>query len=164
MKSEVYMAARRAGLWVVPIRPGRRSRAAALRRLWSAWGCDPDNPFRQWLSPGGTAVIKPNWVMDYNPLGHSIESLVTHTSLIRHMIYACAAAMQGTGTIIIGDSPLQGCNFAALLRLSRMNELLETGEAAISRLEDRGAGLAFDGAAATGQDDRLSRLAAGGQG
>jgi hypothetical protein len=32
--------------------------------------------------------------------------------------------MEGTGTIIVGDSPLQGCDFAALLRLSRMDELL----------------------------------------
>ncbi len=97
----------------------------ALRRLWSAWGRPPDNPFEGWLKPGGTAVIKPNWVMDYNPLGHSIESLVTHTALIRHMIHACAVAMEGTGRIVIGDCPLQGCDFPALLRLNHMTELQE---------------------------------------
>ena len=125
MKSEVYMAVTEPAYGTFPYDKADDPVLLALRRLWSAWGCDPDNPFKQWLGPGGTAVIKPNWVMDYNPLGHSLESLVTHTSMIRHMIYACAAAIEGTGTVLIGDSPLQGCDFAALLRLSRMTELLE---------------------------------------
>ena len=126
MKSEVYMTAAEPAYGQFPYDRADDPVLPALRRLWSAWDCDPDNPFRAWLGPGGTAVIKPNWVMDYNPLGHSLDSLVTHTSLIRHMIHACAAAMNGLGTVIIGDSPLQGCNFATLMQLSRMTELLET--------------------------------------
>jgi len=124
MKSEVRMAATEPAYGSFPYDKADDPVLLGLRRLWSAWGRDPDNPLGQWLGPGGAAVIKPNWVMDANPLGHSLESLVTHTSLIRHMIYACAAAMEGIGTIIVGDSPLQGCDFAALLRVSRMDELL----------------------------------------
>jgi hypothetical protein len=125
MKSEVYMTVAGPAYGSFPYDQADDPVLLALRRLWSAWGGDPDDPFKPWLRPGGTAVIKPNWVIDYNPLGHSLESLVTHTSLIRHTIDACAAAMQGTGTVIVGDSPLQGCDFHALLRLSRTNDLLE---------------------------------------
>lgn len=123
MKSEVYVAATEPAYEEFPYERADGPVRLALRRLWSAWGRPPDNPFAEWVGPGGTVVIKPNWVMDYNPLGHSIESLVTHTSLIRHVLYGCAAAMQGTGTVIIGDCPLQGCDFAALLRLNRMTDL-----------------------------------------
>jgi hypothetical protein len=135
MRSEVYMATAEPAYGAFPYDRADDPVLLALRRLWSAWGCDPDNPFKPWLGPGGAAVIKPNWVMDYNPLGHSLESLVTHTSLIRHMIYACVTAMEGTGTILIGDSPLQGCHFETLLRLSRMNELLEIVRQRFPRLK-----------------------------
>ncbi len=124
MKSEVYVAATEPAYARFPYDAGDPMRLA-LARMWSAWGRDPQNPFKEWIGPGRTVVIKPNWVMESNPLGHSIESLVTHTSLIRHMIDGCAAAMNGTGTIIVGDAPLQGCDFAALLRLNGMTELLE---------------------------------------
>ncbi|MBN1508289.1 MAG: DUF362 domain-containing protein [Sedimentisphaerales bacterium] len=124
MKSEVYMATTEASYGSFPYDGRDDPVRMGLRRLWSAWGRDPEDPLGAWLRPGGTAVIKPNWVMDDNPLGHGIESLVTHTSLIRHMIYACASAMNGSGTVVVGDSPLQGCDFEALLRRSGMDELL----------------------------------------
>ena len=38
----------------------------SLCSLWTAMGLDPQNPFGEWLAPGGYAVIKPNWVMDVN--------------------------------------------------------------------------------------------------
>jgi hypothetical protein len=124
MRSEVYIAATEPAYEEFPYDRTDGPVRSALQRLWSAWGRPSDNPFQGWVGLGGTVVIKPNWVMDYNPLGHSLESLVTHTSLIRHLIHWCAAAMEGTGTILIGDCPLQGCDFSALMRLSRMTELL----------------------------------------
>lgn len=125
MKPEVCIAATEPVYGSFPYDSGEGPLPEALRRLWSAWGRPPENPFQGWVGPGGTVVIKPNWVMDYNPLGHSIESLVTHTALVRHMIHACAVAMEGTGRIVVGDCPLQGCDFATLLRLNRMTEVQE---------------------------------------
>jgi uncharacterized protein (DUF362 family) len=135
MKLDVYVATAAQGYGEFPYDAGDDPVRLALGRLWSAWGRPPDNPFQGWVRPGGTAVIKPNWVMDYNPLGHGIESLVTHTSLIRHMIHACAVAMEGAGTVIVGDCPLQGCDFAALLRRTRMAELREHLERQFPRLK-----------------------------
>jgi uncharacterized protein (DUF362 family) len=124
MRPEVYLAATEPTYEEFPYDGADGPVWRALRRLWSAWGRSPDNPFADWVGPGGTVVIKPNWVMDHNPLGHGLESLVTHTSLIRHMLYWSAVAMRGTGTVIIGDCPLQGCDFAALARGNRMTDLL----------------------------------------
>ena len=99
--------------------------AAGLRALWGAWGKDPDNPFGDWVPPGGRVVIKPNWVRDFHPDGHGLECLVTHPALIAHAIEWAATALQGRGSIIIGDSPLQDTAFANLMKLTGMDRLLE---------------------------------------
>ena len=98
--------------------------ARALRALWVAWDKDPDNPFADWLPPGGRVVIKPNWVRDFHPGGHGWECLVTHPALIAHTIEWAATALQGHGSIIIGDSPLQDTNFDNLVKLTGMDALL----------------------------------------
>jgi uncharacterized protein (DUF362 family) len=125
MKSDVYLVAATPAYGEFPYDAADDPVRLALGRLWRAWGRDPDNPFEGWVRPGGAVVVKPNWVMDYNPLGHGLDSLVTHLSLIRHVIEACAAAMGGKGVVIVGDCPLQGCDFPTLLRRNRMAELHE---------------------------------------
>jgi uncharacterized protein (DUF362 family) len=98
--------------------------AAALRGLWSAWGKDPENPFGEWLAPGGHVVMKPNWVQDYNPIGHDLDSLITHSSLIKFLIDACAVALRGKGSITIGDAPLQLCDFSRLVQQNGIQEVV----------------------------------------
>jgi uncharacterized protein (DUF362 family) len=99
--------------------------ARAFRALWAAWGLDGDNPFGRWLAPGGRVVIKPNWVMDFHPDGHGLDPLITHRSLLGHVVAAAARALEGRGRIVIGDAPLQRCDFAALLQRSRIGELVQ---------------------------------------
>src|SRR5271166_5709842 len=89
--------------------------SAAFRALWTAWGLNPEDPFKDWVAPGGRVVIKPNWVMDFNPSGHGLDCLITHPALLGHAVDAAARALQGRGTVVIGDAPLQRCDFAALL-------------------------------------------------
>ena len=88
----------------------------ALGDLFSMWGLDPENPFKDFIHPGETALIKPNWVNDRNPRGYGIESLITHSSLIKHVAERILKAMDYTGTIVIGDAPIQDCDFDGLLR------------------------------------------------
>jgi uncharacterized protein (DUF362 family) len=85
-----------------------------MRRLFAAWGRDPEDPFHGWVEPGGRVTIKPNWVRDFNPDGHDIESLVTHGSLVAAAVGYAARALRGRGRIVVGDAPLQDCDFAAL--------------------------------------------------
>ncbi len=103
---------------------GDNALSRALRALWLAWGLDGDNPFGAWVTPGGRVVIKPNWVMDFNPAGHGLDSLVTHPALLGHMVELAARALGGRGTVVLGDAPLQRCDFAALLERNRVNEVV----------------------------------------
>jgi uncharacterized protein (DUF362 family) len=95
-----------------------------FKAIWQDLGFDPDNPFKNFVSRGGTAVIKPNWVMDSNPVSKGLDCLVTHSSIILQVIEWIAEAMGGEGTIVIGDSPIQGCDFGQLLSANRMDEIM----------------------------------------
>ncbi len=70
------------------------------------------NPLSGVIRPGDKVVIKPNWVYHRNNAGHGMDCLVTHTSVIEAILkYAVRAnPMQ----IVIGDAPVQGCDFEAL--------------------------------------------------
>lgn len=117
-----------------------------LGSLWTAMGLDRDDPFRGWLAPGGLAVLKPNWVLDRNLAGGGLDCVITHRSLIYWTAFYCARAMQGRGRIIIGDAPIQGCDFPALARQARLDEL----STALSR--------AFPGLSVQIEDWRLTGL------
>ena len=70
-------------------------------------------------------MIKPNWVLHSNPLDGSIESLITHTSLIRVVIDYLILALDQEGIIEIADAPLQGCDFNELVRRNLIRDLIE---------------------------------------
>src|SRR5436309_1882309 len=74
--------------------------ARALKSLFSLWGKDPANPFADWIRPGGCALIKPNWVLDSHPFGHTLDCLITHSSLLKYVIDLLAVALDGRGRII----------------------------------------------------------------
>ena len=82
------------------------------------------NPFREFLAPGQRAVIKPNWVLDSNQADDSIESLITHTSLVRAAIDYLILALGHHGTIEIADAPLQSCDFDRLLYRTQVLQLI----------------------------------------
>ena len=63
--------------------------------------------------------------MHKNASGESEESLITHTSVIRALIDYVLLALGGRGRVDIADAPLQGCDFAAVRRIARIDELLD---------------------------------------
>ena len=83
----------------------------SLQRLFKSMDWDPDNPFKHLIRPGAKILIKPNWVADHNLKVENLDSLVTHSSIIHHLIEFLALALKGEGHIVIGDCPLQSCNF-----------------------------------------------------
>jgi uncharacterized protein (DUF362 family) len=90
------------------------------------FGKDNWNPFGDLVKEGGTVLIKPNWVRDYNPINKSnIDSLVTHSSVIKIIIDYVLKAINYKGKIIIGDAPLQDCNFDNLLKRTKTKDLIE---------------------------------------
>src|SRR2546425_5711522 len=96
---------------------------AALRSLFSLWGKDPENPFKDWLGPGGRVVMKPNWVHHNSPNETGLDALVTHSSLLKYLIDLVAVALRGQGSIVIGDAPLQECDFQTLVQRTRIVEV-----------------------------------------
>ncbi|HSW50108.1 MAG TPA: DUF362 domain-containing protein, partial [Bryobacteraceae bacterium] len=93
--------------------------AAALRELFLAWGLDAQragtprwNPLVDFIVPGSRVVLKPNWVLHYNQSGCGLDCLLTHISVIEAVLEYVALARPGP--VIIGDAPIQGCDFEAL--------------------------------------------------
>lgn len=87
------------------------------------------NPLKSYMSPGNTVLIKPNFVMHYNEnrkvKKNSMECLVTHASVIRAVCDYCVIALKGKGRIIIGDAPMQDCDFNRLVKKMHYDRLLD---------------------------------------
>src|SRR6185437_5611497 len=91
----------------------------ALRQLFLIWGLDPAgqgtnrwNPLADLIPVGSSVVVKPNWVYHAARGPASFDSLVTHTSAIQAVLEYVALARPAK--IIIGDAPLQSCDFAMM--------------------------------------------------
>ncbi len=102
----------------------------ALRTLFVQAGLDhahlgsPDwNPLGTIIHPGAKVVVKPNWVQHRNFSGHGLDCLVTHPSVIEALLHYVARAHPAR--IVVGDAPVQGCDFAALMAACHVPEMIE---------------------------------------
>ena len=82
------------------------------------------NPFGDFIMPGMTVLIKPNLVMDINRAGAGTDCLYTHPSVVAPIIDYTIKALGGRGKIIVGDAPVQECNFEKLIQDSGYQELI----------------------------------------
>jgi hypothetical protein len=104
-----------------------------MRELFRCAGLDSGsfgtpgwNPLGEFVPAGSCVLIKPNWVNHRNGSGAGMDCLVTHFSVISAVLrYALLAHPQ---SIIIGDAPLQGCNFAELRSACNLDSLAEMGQ------------------------------------
>ena len=84
------------------------------------------NPLRNIVHPGDTVLIKPNLVMDCNRTGDGVECLFTQPGLIAAVVdYIIIAFQNKKGEIIIGDAPMQECNFEKLVQESGLDRLVD---------------------------------------
>lgn len=74
---------------------------------------DPANPFKDILLAGQTVVLKPNWVYHNNRSGFGMDCMITNPSFIEAVVDLISKC--NPQKIIIGDAPIQGCNFNALV-------------------------------------------------
>jgi uncharacterized protein (DUF362 family) len=93
----------------------------AIARVAAALGwTDPERgPFGKVISEGARVLIKPNFVMHENHGPWGIEPLITHPSLVRASVDAALHA--GASEVMVGDAPIQGCNFDELMRLTNLD-------------------------------------------
>jgi len=99
-----------------------KSAAAALRCVAEAlgWGGGQRGPFASIISRGAKVLIKPNLVLHQNEGPWGLEPLVTHSSVIRAATEF--ALFAGASEVVVGDAPVQGCDFAHLLRVTGLDE------------------------------------------
>src|SRR4030042_6966973 len=106
---------------------------AAIRDLFFRLNLDRENfntpqwnPLKSFISPGYTILLKPNFVFDKVKLRDiSYEAINTHTSIIRAVIDYCIIALRGTGKIILGDAPIQSCQFNRLTEINGAKQLMD---------------------------------------
>jgi uncharacterized protein (DUF362 family) len=60
-----------------------------------------------------TVLVKPNWVLHENYSGAGLDCLVTHPDFLLAMLGEIFRAKPGR--VVIGDAPIQGCDFNALV-------------------------------------------------
>lgn len=82
------------------------------------------NPLGQWVRPGVTVVLKPNFVRDFREtaVDHG-NCLLTHGSLIRAVADFVFIALEGRGRIIVADAPQNDADFSAIRKIAGLDEL-----------------------------------------
>ena len=103
-----------------------------VRKSFYMMGLDADNfgrkewnPLKAYIKPGDTVLLKPNLVMDYNQSGEGTDCLFTQPSVVAAVLDYVYIALQGNGKIIVGDAPMQECNFEKLVMESGYDRLIK---------------------------------------
>lgn len=103
-----------------------------IRESFHMFGLDDENygtkewnPLKEYVSPGDKVVLKPNMVMDFNPTGDGTDCLYTQPSIVAAIVDYVLIALKGQGEIVIGDAPMQECNFEKLVNESGYDILID---------------------------------------
>lgn len=100
-----------------------------IRQLFWEMGFDKENfgmpswnPLGQFIKRGQTVLIKPNLVLDKNTAEKNrkrgMDCLITHPSVVRCIIDYVLIALGESGKLVVGDAPIQNCDFDKLIRSS----------------------------------------------
>src|SRR5690242_5113696 len=89
--------------------------ACAVTRVATelGWSAADKGPFGALIQPGARVLIKPNWVLHHNQGTGGMEPMITHHSVIKAIVQAVLQA--DPAEVIVGDAPIQTCDFDKLL-------------------------------------------------
>ena len=83
----------------------------------------PDwNPLGDLVKPGGSIVVKPNWVLHLNQGTGGMDCMITHPSVLRAVLEYVFLAKPAQ--VVLGDAPLQNCDFDRLLDFGGLREVV----------------------------------------
>jgi uncharacterized protein (DUF362 family) len=87
----------------------------AIEQLASGlgWAQEGKGSFGRLIQPGARVLIKPNFVLHYNQGTGGMEPMITHKSVIKAVVKAALQA--DAAEVLVGDAPIQTCDFSALL-------------------------------------------------
>ena len=106
--------------------------SAVRRSLWALgldaerFGSEAWNPLGVLVSPGDSVVLKPNFIRHWNPCpSGSMESVVTHGSVIRAMADYAALAVGSAGSVVLAEAPQQDCGWEAVAAQAGLREMAQ---------------------------------------
>ena len=82
------------------------------------WADGTLGPFGKVIASDARVLIKPNFVLHRNEGGWGMEPMVTHQSVVRAAVRA--ALLAKPSEVIVGDAPIQSCDFEHLLRVMNL--------------------------------------------
>jgi uncharacterized protein (DUF362 family) len=96
--------------------------AEAIARLAEAlqWSEAGGGLFAGVIPKQARVLVKPNFVLHENEGAWGMEPMVTHPSLIRAVVEA--ALQSGAAEVLVGDAPVQRCDFKELLRVTGLDD------------------------------------------
>jgi len=83
------------------------------------------NPYDKIIKPGDRVALKPNFVYHKNKGGSSIDSVITHGSIIRAVLDYVIIALKGKGEICIADAPQSDAHFEKIVDISGTKEVVD---------------------------------------
>lgn len=98
-----------------------------LRKCFEDLGFPSVNPLGRVVHPGDKVFIKPNWVASRwrasCPHKDTLYCVITHPHVIEAVADYVAEALQGEGTIIIGDNPSIDADFRELMDFTEIEKI-----------------------------------------
>ncbi len=85
------------------------------------------NPLKNYVLPGANVVIKPNLVFhSFAPQDRKrVNCTITHGSVIRAILDYVIIALQGRGTVVIADIPIESADFNAIVQYTKIDNIVE---------------------------------------
>ena len=84
------------------------------------------NPLGEFIHPGDTVVLKPNFIRDFRETQPGLDDcLITHGSIIRAALDYVYIAIKGKGRIIIADAPQNDADFDEIRLIAGLDEIRE---------------------------------------
>lgn len=97
------------------------------------WAGEETGPFGKIIPRGARVVIKPNFVLDHNQGSGGMEPMLTHQSVVRAVVNGVLKAQPAE--VLVGDAPIQTCDFSALLDLTGLGAWAERLQSTDSRFK-----------------------------
>lgn len=112
--------------------PGNRV-YGMVRSLLMKLGFDADNagmsswnPLGEIISPGDKVLIKPNLLTHRHYLGEdAVYSSIAHGSVLRPLVDYARLALEGRGSIIIADNPVEDTDFEKVMEITGIQAMVE---------------------------------------
>ena len=84
------------------------------------------NPLGEFVHPGNTVVLKPNFIRHFRDTHLGLDDcVITHGSIIRAVLDYVYIALKGEGRIIIADAPQNDADFNVIRKIAGLDEIRE---------------------------------------